>query len=154
MRRNDREITNTDELLAILQRGLVCSLACMDGAKLYSVPLNYGVGYDESGFTLYFHSGNTGTKLELLRQNAQAAFTILGEHSLLVSQHPCDFSMAYESVCGVGTVRFLTGSEKETGLQTIMLHYAPDQTFSLPPQALEAVTVFALHVEQISGKKH
>ena len=42
MRRKDREITDIEELLAVVSRCKVCRLAMAENNRPYVVPLNFG----------------------------------------------------------------------------------------------------------------
>ena len=75
MRRKDREITQPEELLAILDRCDVCHLALHGGTFPYVVPLNFGVTREGEGVALWFHGAAAGKKLELLEENHHAAFS-------------------------------------------------------------------------------
>ena len=59
----------------------------------------------------------------------------------------------YESVMGRGRVRILEGDEKRHGLDALMEHYHPGQGAWFSPAALPRTLVFALDVEEITGKR-
>ncbi|MDR2089589.1 MAG: pyridoxamine 5'-phosphate oxidase family protein, partial [Clostridiales Family XIII bacterium] len=55
MRRKDKEITDVNEKLEILQKNKVCRLALSESDRPYIVPLNYGYSFENGALTLYFH---------------------------------------------------------------------------------------------------
>ena len=52
MRRADREITNFDELIAVMRGCDVCRLALHDEPYPYILPLNFGLEADGGTFTV------------------------------------------------------------------------------------------------------
>jgi nitroimidazol reductase NimA-like FMN-containing flavoprotein (pyridoxamine 5'-phosphate oxidase superfamily) len=68
MRRKDREVTGTEELLAIIRANKVCRLGMADGDLPYVVPLNYGFEFDCGRLVLYFHCAGEGKKIGILKK--------------------------------------------------------------------------------------
>lgn len=153
MRRKDREVTNPEELKAILEACQVCRIAVRDDQGLYLVPLNFGYRYEEGQLKLYIHSAREGRKVDALRAATEVAFEMDCGHKLLENELPCDYSFTYQSILGAGQVRELTEvSEKEQALNCLMLHMA-GKTFSFEPAMLKSVVVFEIEASVFSGKK-
>ena len=75
MRRNDREITDSQEILSIVNECKVIRLAMLDEQGLpYIIPLNFGYRFADGVFTFYCHSAREGRKLELLRRDPRVSF--------------------------------------------------------------------------------
>ena len=70
MRRKEQEITDKEEMEAIIRKSLVCRLAMADEGTPYIVPLCFG--YQDN--TLYFHSARKGKKLDILKKNNRVSF--------------------------------------------------------------------------------
>lgn len=68
MRRKDREITDFNEIMNIINKCDVCRLALFDEDYPYIVPLNFGVDKEDDQLYLYFHCANQGKKLDLLNK--------------------------------------------------------------------------------------
>ena len=64
MRRKEREISDRNEIEAVILQADVCRLAMVDEASPYIVPLNFGFA-DNS---LYFHSAHKGRKVDILKK--------------------------------------------------------------------------------------
>ncbi|MDR1316899.1 MAG: pyridoxamine 5'-phosphate oxidase family protein, partial [Spirochaetales bacterium] len=108
MRRKNREIESIEEKLAILAKYKVCRLAMADGGMPYIVPLNYGYEYAQGILTLYFHGAGEGKKIDILKKNPHVCFEIDGEGSLIDGGgNACQYSYAYESIIGFGSLMFL-----------------------------------------------
>lgn len=147
MRRKERQLDQA-HAYALLEKGEVCHLAMVDRGEPYLVTLNYG--YRDS--ILYFHCACQGRKMALLGAGSRVCFTVVPRHELLTAEKGCDFSMKYESVVGYGAVRVIEDpEEKRRGLSIIMAQYAAGD-FVFPDASLARTFVFAVDVEELSGK--
>lgn len=63
MRRKDREITDRNRILDIMERCEVCRLAFHNEGYPYILPLNFGMKADADKIVLYFHSAPEGTNI-------------------------------------------------------------------------------------------
>ena len=151
MRRSDREITDISEILSIVDRCKVIHLAMIDGNRPYLVPLNFGYSYTEGTFTFYCHSAPEGRKLKVLQNNPVVFFEMDTDHALVSHELACSHSYRYSSIMGDGTARFLDGDEKVHALEAIMLHQT-GRSFSIPPERVSGVSVFAIEVSSLSAK--
>ena len=85
MRRADREITDFDELIAVMRGCDVCRLALHDEPYPYILPLNFGLEADGGTVRLYFHGADTGTKYDLIARNPNASFEMDRGHGLILA---------------------------------------------------------------------
>ncbi len=153
MRRNDREVTNREELKAILEECKVCRIAMRDEQGLYLVPLNFGYLYEEGSLRLFLHSAGNGRKVDALRSCGEVAFEMDCGHQLIESDLPCNYSYTYRSIIGTGQVRELTeDGEKAEALKRLMLHQS-GKTFSFEPAMLKSVVVFEIQADTFTGKR-
>lgn len=152
MRRSDREITDLDNIVEIMKKCDVCRVAFFDDDYPYIVPLNFGLSYQDSKITLYFHGAREGKKLDLLRKNNKVCFEMDCSHQLVTGDLACEYSMNYESVIGFGCLTVLENTEKRMALDAMMQQYTKNMNFTYDERALNAVTVFKLTVDQVTGK--
>ena len=153
MRRKDREITERDEIIAVMQACDVCRLALNDDGWPYIIPLNFGLDVTEDTITLYFHSALEGRKVELMKQDSRASFEMDTKHVLQYDAEKGYCTMAYESVTGRGRIRILEDDEKHAALTRIMDQYHPGMNAYFNPAAMPRTLVYALDVEEIHGKR-
>lgn len=151
MRRNDRAVTNIDEILSIISSCKVIRLAMVDDGRPYIVPLNFGYRYEDGAFTFYCHSAREGRKLDILRQNNTVAFEMDCRGELLEAENACGCSYYYASILGEGHVDFPEGAEKCCALSALMRHMAGREDIFTDEQA-QAVTVLAIRVDSLSAK--
>lgn len=125
MRRKEKEITNQEEIFQIAQQSRVCRVAFNDDKYPYIVPLCYGLDHKDGKISLYFHVAKHGKKLDVLKKNPYVAFEIEKDVSIFRGKSVCDYSMFFESVCGVGTMRIIEDDdEKIYALQCVTKHQA------------------------------
>ena len=153
MQRRDREITELDEISAIMGECLNATIA-FGGDGPYAVPMSFGFEQKDGQFCLYLHCAGEGEKLRRMEQDPRAAFSMYTRETLRPSDNPAACTMDFLSVCGSGVLARLEGEEKRHGLDVLMAHYQPGKAFAYPEAALEAVTVLRLSVQAISGKRH
>jgi nitroimidazol reductase NimA-like FMN-containing flavoprotein (pyridoxamine 5'-phosphate oxidase superfamily) len=154
MRRKEREITDIEELLAVISRCKVCRLAMAENNRPYVVPLNFGYEYKNGELCLYFHSAQEGKKLDMLKKNPEVCFEMDGGHQLTKGPEPCTYGFSYESIIGFGTVEFVEGEEEKSyGLNLLMKHQTgQDQDFVFEEPRLRAVAVYQVKARSFTGK--
>ncbi len=149
MRRQDKEITDSSLLSAILEEAFACRIGLADGDMPYVVPMNFVY----SGGRLYLHSAGEGRKIEILKRNNRICFEAETGVALVRSEKACDFSARYLSVIGTGTASFVTDlPEKSRVIDRFMEKYAGPGAWSYPEAALRAVTVICVDIETLTGK--
>ena len=74
MRRADREVTEPQQIDAIIATCKIVSLAYTDAEGITIVPLNFGYVFDaeSSHLTLYFHGSATGRKMDAVKAAGNA----------------------------------------------------------------------------------
>lgn len=154
MRRKEREITDNKEILAIVDKCKVCSLAFVDGDFPYVVPVNFGISEDEGAVSLYFHGSEEGTKMELMKINNRVSFCMSAEETEEILEPACVSTMYYVSVCGRGRIEIVeSGEDKLKGLTCIMRQFDKKTAeFDFNEKAVGKTIVLKLRVEQITGK--
>ena len=122
MRRNDRQVTDIEKIMEVLDSCTVCHVAMSQDDFPYVIPLSYGYEIEDDRMVLYFHSAMTGKKLNILRQNHNIAFEISHEKEIIYdNDNPCASGCLYESIIGFGSMEFVEEPhEKKHGLSLIM----------------------------------
>lgn len=152
MRRSDREITDRNEMIEIIERCDVCRLALNDEGYPYILPLNFGMRIEEGQIVLYFHGANEGKKYELIAKDDRASFEMDCSHKLVTNVDEGNCTMNYESVIGRGRIRMIPEEEKYDALCVLMQHYHKED-FPFNRAVMPQTTVFKLVVEEMSGKR-
>ena len=155
MRRKDREVTEHSQLLEILDKYMVCTIALHDEPFPYIVPMNYGYEEKDGEITIYLHCAKEGQKMDLLRKNPAIGFEIDGGHGLIGNEEKFVYSYTYESIIGAGFAKVIEDeSEKKEALCAFMKHQTGKTFTEIPQAAFNAVTMIAVSVKKLSGKRN
>ena len=154
MRRADREITDFEEIVAILRKCNVCRVAMFDDEYPYILPLNYGMKVENGVVKLYFHGAMQGTKYELVARNNHVSFEVDCEHEMVIGNEAesCTWGMAYKSVIGRGILEIVPDDEKIEALTTFMNHFGQKEC-RFNPKVVEHTGVMKLTVTSLTGKQ-
>ncbi len=153
MRRKDREITNIEEILDIVEKTKYLHLGLMDGDYPYIVPLHYGYEHTDRGLVFYMHSAREGHKIDLIRGNPNAFVELeCNVEAISGGDVPCKYGSTYASVMGRGTVKIISDeAEKIRGLELLMKHQS-GRDFTLDRKAAATVEVLKVTVPEFAGK--
>lgn len=152
MRRSDREITDFDEIVKIMEQCDVCRLALNDVGYPYILPLNFGLKVSDGETVLYFHGAMEGRKYQLIQNDNRASFEMDCAHRLVTDPEKHTCTMEYKSVIGRGIIEEVKESERYDALKILMSHYHRED-FEFNPETVPKTRVLKLTVQEISGKK-
>lgn len=153
MRRKDREVTDLQQILQIVDRAGILHLGLFDEEYPYVVPLHYGYEYREGTLTFYLHGAKDGHKLDLIEKNPHVCVELECD----VEQIPggalaCGYGSAYASVIGRGTAALVTDeAEKIKGLKLLMANQT-GRAFEIDEKMARAVAVIAVRVSDFTAK--
>ncbi|MBQ3509846.1 MAG: pyridoxamine 5'-phosphate oxidase family protein [Peptococcaceae bacterium] len=118
--RRSRQLLSQEDCETILKDNTsgVLSVYGEDGYP-YGVPLSYVYADGK----LYFHSAQTGHKIDAVRKNNKASFTIIAQDNIV----PEEYTTYFRSVIVFGRVRILENdAEKRAAIETLAEKYMPD----------------------------
>lgn len=155
MRRKDREVTDFNKIMEIMERCDCCRIGFCDEGQVYIVPLNFGYTEENGKLTLYFHGAKAGRKAELIRKAPRVGFEMDTDHKLNEADSACEYSYRFQSIIGNGVICEIDDlEEKKQGLDFVMGHATGKQEWEYGEAMLNAVGVFKLEVEELSCKEH
>lgn len=149
MRRFRQQLTD-DECIQILCATTAGVLAlCDKDHQPYGVPLSHVY---ENG-KLYFHSALNGLKLDLIRQNENACFTIIAQDEI----HPENYTTYFRSVMVFGKIRIITDeNEKMHILEALGRRCNPEDSEGLSKEikiGFNRCHALELSIKNITGKQ-
>ena len=154
MRRKDREVTDIQELLSIVEECRICHVGLLDDKGVYVVPLNYGFEYVNKQLILYFHSAQVGRKIDAIIKNPNVCVEMDCDHRLIEGEKACDFSFGFKSIIGNGVATILSNyDEKLKGLSLLMKHETQKE-YAIDENMVNHVSVIKVIVNEFSGKYH
>jgi len=138
-----------DEIERIIKKAICCRIALVDDDEPYIVPICFG--YEKNN--LYFHGALEGRKVALIKKNNKICFEIDIDVEVVEASNPCDWSMKYRSIIGVGRAYILENDEEKShGLNLIMKQYTEGDV-SFPKSVLNSVLVVRVDIKSLSGRQ-
>ena len=153
MRRKDREVTDFNQIIKIIDECDILRLGISDGDFPYIVPVNFAYQTDGNQLFLYIHGAMAGKKYEMLQKNPVCSFEMDIPLKMDCLVEKKDITMRYKSVMGKANVTFLEGDEKQYAIDHIILaRYDETKNFDYNKNTVARTAVAKLTVTQITGK--
>lgn len=154
MRRKEREIKDTVELVRILSKTCVGTLSLSGGEYPYAVPLNFGFSENDGKFKVYFHCASEGKKIEFIKNNPKVCFEVhTMERITGEGDEPCVYSCAYESFIGFGCAKKLTSHDEKKEALIKIMENCTGREFDFNENQTNGVTVFEIAFSEVTGKR-
>ena len=153
MRRKDREVTNFDTIVSIIDECNIIRIGLADGDFPYIVPLNFAYTVEGEQICFYIHGAMAGRKYEMLNKTPLCSFEMDIPLEMDCIEELKDVTMRYKSVMGTASVEFLEGEEKQRAIDDIiMARYEATRNFDYNKSAVARTAVAKLKVIDITGK--
>lgn len=153
MRRKDREVTDFEQIVGIIDKCQIVRLGLASGDFPYIVPVNFAYTVEGNQIYLYIHGAMAGRKYELLSKNPNCSFEMDIPIQMDCIYEKKDVTMRYESVMGKAEAVFLEGEEKQRAMdEVIMNRYEETRNFEYNRAAVARTAVVRLKVTEITAK--
>lgn len=153
MRRKDREVSDFDEIIKIIDECEIVRLGLSDGDYPYIVPVNFAYTVSGGAVILYIHGAMAGRKYSLLQKNPVCSFEMDVPLGIECIYEKKDVTMRYKCVMGKASVEFLDGEEKQDAVDSIiMARHAETENFEYNKKALAGTAVAKLTVTELTAK--
>ena len=152
MTKRERQITDPQQILDILDRGKVLHLGLCADNMPYVVPMNYGYTMEGGKLTVYLHSAVQGKKLDMLRANPNVFFAIDCDRIPFEGKLPCQYGMVYSSVMGTGKARLVEDVEEKKRAMSILMKTQTGKDFSFEDRLVSIVAVIRIDVTEYTAK--
>ena len=152
MTKRERQVTDPEQILHILDTGKVVHLGLSVNDEPYVVPMNYGYTMEDGRLTLYLHGAKQGRKLDVLRANPKVFFEIDCDRMPFEGRVPCQYGMVYSSIMGRGTATLVEDVEAKKQAMTILMKTQTGKDFSFNDRLVSIVTVIRIDVAEYTAK--
>ena len=150
--RREREVTDINEIIGILDRAKVVHVGMIDRDMPYVVPMNYGYLIDENGLTLYLHGAKTGRKLDVIRDNPKVFIELDTDIIQFEGKTACQYGICYSSVMGEGIAEIIDDiEEKKLGL-AVLMKTQTGKEFEIDDKMANVVSVIKIKVPEYTAK--
>ncbi|MCH5142206.1 MAG: pyridoxamine 5'-phosphate oxidase family protein [Clostridiales bacterium] len=153
MRRKDREVTDLNTILSIIDECDIIRIGLADGDFPYIVPLNFAYTVEGKQINFYVHGAMAGRKYELMKKNGKCSFEmdIPIEMDCIIEKK--DVTMRYKCIMGTAAITFLDGEEKQNAIDNIIMNrYAETRNFDYNRAAVTRTAVAKLTVIELTAK--
>ena len=107
----------------ILNGSKIGVLGLFNGTSPYTVPVNF-VYYEKH---IYFHSAESGTKIDILKRNPIVSFLVFLDGGILPNNIPCKIGQSFKSVMITGEAAIVGDiKEKKDALEALIKKYVPE----------------------------
>lgn len=153
MRRKDREVTDFNAMLRIVDACDILRVGLADGDFPYVVPLNFAYEARDGALSFYVHGATAGRKAELMRRNGVCSFELDIPLAMECIPESGAVTMRYQSVMGTARIDFLEGEDKRRAVDEILMaRYERTRDFPYNRAALAKTAVAKLTVLSWSAK--
>ncbi len=137
------------EIIAVMERCTSGVMACLgDEGYPYAVPLSY-VYFNGK---IYFHSAQTGHKIEAIMKHPRVSFSVIDEDKIISAE----YTSYFRSVIAFGRARIVKDDERLEAFQALVEKYSGDQSEEDKQKTITGCTrayLIAIDVEHITGKQ-
>ena len=174
MRRRDREVTDSNEIIHILDTGKVLHLGLVDQGKPYIVPMNYGYilaagktlsqpwtyivpmnyGYILEGDKLvfYLHGALEGRKLDIIRNNSDCCVQIECDVQPFSGKVACQYGCSYYSFDGFGTAKIVEVPQEKIKALSVLMKTQTGKDFEFNEKLVSIVSVIRIDCDYYTAK--
>lgn len=153
MRRKDREVTDLNTIVGIIDECEIIRIGLADGDFPYIVPLNFAYTVDGDEICFYIHGAMAGRKYEMLTKNPFCSFEMDIPLEMDCMHEAGDVTMRYKSVMGKCKVEFLDGDDRQSAIDNvIMARHEETKNFKYNKDTVKRTAVAKLTVIELSAK--
>lgn len=150
--KREREVTDPQEIIRILDTAKVLHLGLVDGDEPYVVPMNYGYSMNNGVLTLYLHSATLGRKLNLIRKNPKVFFSAECDVAPFEGNLPCQYGTVYSSIMGRGVAEIVEDVEEKKSAMSTLMKTQTGKDFTFTDKLVSIVSVIRIQVSSYSAK--
>lgn len=152
MTRRERQITDMEEIVKILDNSKVLHLGMIDGDEPYVVPMNYGYTMEDGKLTLWLHGARQGRKLDAMRKNPKVFFEMEYGIEPFEGDVACKYGITYSSLMGRGVAEIIEDVETKKAALTFLMKTQTGKDFGFEDKMAAVVGVIRIDVLEYTAK--
>ena len=152
MTRRERQVTDMNEIIRILDTAKVLHLGLVDGDEPYVVPMNYGYIMENEKLTIYLHGAPRGRKIDLIRKNPKIFFEADCDITPFEGDVACRYGITYSSIMGRGTATIIDDIDEKREALTFLMKTQTDKDFVFDEKIVNIVSVIKLDISEYTAK--
>lgn len=152
MTRRERQVTDINEIIKILDNSKVLHLGLVDGDEPYVVPMNYGYTYENEKLTIWLHCARQGRKLDVMRANPKVFFEMEYGITPFEGEVACKYGITYSSLMGRGVATIIEDVETKKIALSSLMKAQTGKDFEFEDRMAEVVGVVKIDVIEFTAK--
>lgn len=152
MTRREREVTDINEIIKILDKAKVLHLGLVDGDEAYVVPMNYGYTMNDGKLTIYLHGAKRGRKIDLMRANPKVFFEMDCDIEPFEGDIACRYGITYSSIMGRGIAEIVEDVEEKKKALSVLMKTQTEKDFVFEDKMVAFVSVIRIDVSEFTAK--
>lgn len=152
MTKRELQITDLNEIKAILDTAKVLRLGLAVDNEPYIVPMNYGYIMEDGKLTFYLHSALRGKKLDMIRANPRVFVELDCNQVPFEGEKPCQYGLSYSSVMARGEAHIVEDVEEKMAAMTALMKTQTGRDFSFNERLVSMVAVIRVDVSEYTAK--
>lgn len=153
MRRSDREITDKNKIIEILDKSKIIHIALQDGDYPYVLAMHYGYEFVDEKLVFYMHGALEGHKLDLIAINNKIGYELDCDVELAPGgEVACDYGSYYASIIGKGIISILDDAEEKIHGLKVLMKNQTGREFEINEKMAQAVAVIRVETVEYSAK--
>lgn len=153
MIRKDREITDINEILKIIDKCKVMRLGFCEDNEAYIVPMNFGCTYENDKLTFYFHGALKGRKYEIMEKNSRVGFEMDCDVVPYEGKLPCQYGTEFSSVIGRGKAELINDPAEKMEAVKILMKTQTGKDFEFTEKLVSVIQVFKVTASEFTCKR-
>ncbi len=152
MTRREREVTDINEIIKILDESKVLHLGMVDGDEPYVVPMNYGYTLENGKLTLWLHGAKRGRKLDVIRANPKVFFEMECNIQPFEGDIACKYGITYASVMGRGIAEIVDDIEVKKHALSVLMKTQTGKDFEFEDKMAAVVSIIRIDSSEFTAK--
>ncbi len=152
MTRREREVTDINEIIKILDESKVLHLGMVDGDEPYVVPMNYGYTLENGKLTIWLHGAKRGRKLDVMRANPKVFFEMECGITPFEGEIACKYGITYASIMGKGLAEIVEDIETKKSALSILMKTQTGKDFEFEDKMAAVVSIIRIDVSEFTAK--
>lgn len=150
--KRELEITDINEINAILAKEKIMHIGLVDGDEPYVIPMNYGYTLENGKLTIYLHGATKGRKLDVIRKNPKIHFCVESNVDAFEGEVACQYGTSYVAVAGKGTAEILENPQDKIKGLAVFMKSQTGKDFEFNEKLVSIVSVIKIDVSEFNAK--
>ena len=152
MTRRERQITDINEIIKILDKSKVLHLGLVDGDEPYVVPMNYGYTLTDGKLTVYLHGAKRGRKIDVIRANPKVFIEMECDIEPFEGEIACKYGITYASLMGKGIAEIVEDVEEKKAALSLLMKTQTGKDFEFEDKMTAFVSIIRIDIEEFTAK--